>query len=390
MLFFLMPSFATFTRAPSALGLRGAAPALRRFEGRRRFGARMAGVQQLPVAALSFDLETTGLDTDTAEVVQLAVIVANSQRGARFQSLVLPERPIDPGAAAVHGFTREVLVEAGARPFGEVWDELDAWLADTVGTERPLVWAAHNGDRYDRPILNRCVRAALGRLPDTIDSQGRATWVDTLPMARHALPSRKWQGRRGPYTLGSLYADATGGETLEGAHDAMADAQALTTVWRWLVDECGAAAGLVEEAPPAQPGASRFQAHLQALAYSAAQPSWLKPSWLGDQPAPAAKRRPAKAGAAKAAAKAAAGGAAAPGRPLTGTSLQDLPGVGAYMEGRLRSKGIETAEDLEALWVERGRDGAKFLGWMKHSMPGCNAITLARLVKGLQSEFGGK
>lgn len=115
---------------------------------------------ELHVAGLSYDLETTGIGPD-AEIVQIAVHVANSARTEppSFQRLVMPLGAIDPGATAVHGFTRESLEAAGAQQFGTVWGELEEWLQVTLGSERPLVWCAHNGDRFDHPILTRCARA---------------------------------------------------------------------------------------------------------------------------------------------------------------------------------------------------------------------------------------
>ena len=90
-------------------------------------------------AGPAFDLETTGLDTKKAEIVQFAVVVANSQHGAKFSRLVLPRGEIDPEAAAVHGFTHEVLKERGAQPFAESWAECEQWLQETLGSTRPLV-----------------------------------------------------------------------------------------------------------------------------------------------------------------------------------------------------------------------------------------------------------
>ena len=68
---------------------------------------------------------------------------------------------------------------------------------------------------------------------------------DTLPLARRALPGRSGKGS---HTLGRLFedvhGDADGGgggatTTLEGAHDALVDAEALARVWRWLVEVGG-------------------------------------------------------------------------------------------------------------------------------------------------------
>ena len=57
---------------------------------------------------------------------------------------------------------------------------------------------------------------------------------------------------RGGHSLGALYAEATGGGGFDNAHDAMADARALTTVWRWIsaVEAMGSAAvGALTERP---------------------------------------------------------------------------------------------------------------------------------------------
>jgi len=153
-----------------------------------------SAIVELPVAGLAWDLETTGFDTPDkpCEIVQIAIVVANSNHRARYQSLVLPEGPIDPGAASVHKLTREVLLEAGARPLAAVWAECEAWLEKTLGNERPLIWAAHNGDKFDRPILSRCVLKATGRseLPSVL-SAPRASFVDTLVMAKSARAGRR-------------------------------------------------------------------------------------------------------------------------------------------------------------------------------------------------------
>jgi len=154
-----------------------------------------SAIVELPVAGLAWDLETTGFDEPgkPCEIVQIAIVIANSNhRALCFCSLVLPEGPIDAGATAVHGLTREVLLERGARPLAAVWAECEAWLDETLGNYRPLIWAAHNGDRFDRPILSRSVLKATGRseLPSVL-SAPRASFVDTLVMARRAGAGRR-------------------------------------------------------------------------------------------------------------------------------------------------------------------------------------------------------
>ena len=127
---------------------------------------------------------------------------------------------------------------------------------------------------------------------------------------------------RGGHTLSALYAEATGGGGFDNAHDALADARALTTVWRWISSvEMGIAApGAADE----QARTRCFQAELQRLGYEAAAPS--KPRAARGSAA-AAAATPSKAKAVREKAKAAMEKAAeAP--PLSGTApLLDVPGV---------------------------------------------------------------
>ena len=347
--------------------------------------------RQEHVAALAFDLETTGLDTRTNEIVQFAVVVANSQKGLKYQSLVLPEGEIDPGASAVHGLTREMLLASNARPFAEVWKECEDWLEHHLGSDRPLVWAAHNGRGFDVPILTRCVSDSNGPL-----SSPRASFVDTLPMARVALPGRRrGADGLGPHTLGSLFRSATGGATLEGAHDALADAEALAVVWRWLVEEAGADKPSTAWAA-ARGGSTRrspFQDHLQYHGYRMQEV-------LGgaeDEAKPSRARTNGPA-AREARSKTSKGPASPPASDEELQSLMTVPGVGAYLAKRLYGQGIRTYEDLERAWRKIGSRAARSgqashahrrtIGWLRASIPGANVMVLARAAKGMQSEWG--
>ena len=53
-----------------------------------------------------FDLESTGLNVDEDEIVQIAA-VANTQESEEFSVFVLPSVAIDEGASKVHGITRQ-------------------------------------------------------------------------------------------------------------------------------------------------------------------------------------------------------------------------------------------------------------------------------------------
>ena len=142
---------------------------------------------------------------------------------------------------------------------------------------------------------------------------------------------------RGGHSLGALYAEATGGGGFDNAHDAMADARALTTVWRWIsaVEAMGsAAAGAADE----QARTRCFQAELQRLGYATARPLKARAARGGAARAGAARGGAARGGAAAAAAPSkaakgrakakAAGERAAAAPPLSGAaSLLEVPGV---------------------------------------------------------------
>lgn len=365
------------------------------------------------VAALAFDLETTGLDVRTNEIVQIAIVVANSNRGAKFSRLVLPEGRIDPGAAAVHGLTRAHLLEQGAQPFAQVWDECEQWLTDTLGSDtRPVVWAAHNGKGFDRPVLLRCVdelyrQRAAEEAGETAPAQQpsplqlspllrspRAAWIDTLVLARKALPRRsRGSDGLGPHTLSSLYRTASGGRTLEGAHDALADAEALACVWKWLVEHAGADRESTAWAAEGLAGGSEggeddtkgglpspFQAHLQYHGYRLFE-------IFGQQ-----HRTPSRRG------RRAADGntrSASPHRAAAGegqmdaelASLLRVNGVGPVLARRLGAKGIGSYDELQARYERSGRE--KMLGWLTASMPGVDRRVLRKAVKGMSAEWGG-
>ncbi|EOD15328.1 hypothetical protein EMIHUDRAFT_211484 [Emiliania huxleyi CCMP1516] len=295
--------------------------------------------QQEWVAGLAFDLETTGLNTDEAEIVQFACVVANSRRegGASFCEFVMPQCEIDPGASAVTGITKQLLAERGARPFAEVWATFEGWLRETLVSEtRPLVWSAHNGDRFDVPILRRCVRDATGG-PSPLLSEPRAAF---------------------------------------GAHDALVDAEALARVWRWLIEEQGAdaasAAWAASAATAGQPSLAPFQAHLQYRGYG------LEPA---TRTAPAAPSSSGAGDASRAARR--------PSTPRGGDadSLERVAGIGPALSKKLNSKGIGTYDELERAWAQRGRDHRRMLGWLVKSMPGTNRLALAKAVRGMAAEW---
>ena len=162
---------------------------------------------------VAFDLETTGNNVDACEIVEIAgVRVRDGLVVEHFHSLVMPRVPVTPPASAVHGYTEQVLREAGAPFFEQVWPAFRAFVGNDM-----LV--AHNGHWFDFPILRR-MSEGLGGLADV-------TLYDTLPLARELHP--------GSRRLPDL-AEAFGIELLR-AHHGLDDSRALALVFLRLEEE---------------------------------------------------------------------------------------------------------------------------------------------------------
>jgi DNA polymerase III epsilon subunit family exonuclease len=121
------------------------------------------------------DLETTGKDTASCEIVELAAVrVRNGRIVEKFNTLVKPRIPIERGATDTHGI-RETDVATAPR-FDEIWPKFRAFCGDDV-------IVAHNGYEFDFRILTRMAKA-LGKPFDLCT-------YDTLPLARDLFPTSR-------------------------------------------------------------------------------------------------------------------------------------------------------------------------------------------------------
>jgi DNA polymerase III epsilon subunit family exonuclease len=117
---------------------------------------------------VTFDFETTDTDVATCGVVEIgAARVVKGEIVDRFHTLVNPYQPISPGATKVHGYTDADV--APAPHFSALWPQFRAFVGEDV-----LI--AHNGHRFDVPVLRR-LAAGL----DGVDS---IVFYDTLPLVR--------------------------------------------------------------------------------------------------------------------------------------------------------------------------------------------------------------
>jgi DNA polymerase-3 subunit epsilon len=174
-----------------------------------------------PLAA--FDTETTGVDVETDRIVSAAVVVqdAAGTRPRVSRWLVNPGVPVPAGATAVHGLTDEHLQLNGRWP-APVMLEIAETLAEQAAAGRPLV--VMNAP-FDLTILDRELRRHRASSLDR--------WLDSSPLLvldPRVLDKHLDRYRKGRRTLTDLCEHY--GVTLDGAHDAAADALAALDVVR--------------------------------------------------------------------------------------------------------------------------------------------------------------
>jgi DNA polymerase III epsilon subunit family exonuclease len=160
---------------------------------------------------VAFDLETTDLNPATCEIIELgAAKVRDGEVVDTFHSLVRCAGPVSAGATDVHGYSEADLREAPT--LEEIWPD---FLAFAEGS----VLVAHNGHRFDVPVLRRSVE----KFADT----GGLVFFDTLPLARSLF--------RESARLGDLAERF--GIAIDRAHHALDDARALAHVFHGLNEQ---------------------------------------------------------------------------------------------------------------------------------------------------------
>lgn len=176
------------------------------------------------------DTETTGLDTEEDEVVELAAVRCGvGGVVGELERLAMPANPSLWGrleeAAGVHGLTRAKVEAEGVNP--------RVVLAELAAFCEGCFVVGHNLEAYDWPLL----RSEMGRLGVAMPQVlGRA---DTLEIARRMLPLRRFRLADVVKALGCQ---------VRHAHRAMEDV-------RMTVDVLGLLVSKLESGAPARRGA---------------------------------------------------------------------------------------------------------------------------------------
>lgn len=176
-----------------------------------------------------FDLETTGLSTDTDAVIEISALkVVNGEIMAEFSTLVNPCMHIPYMASSVNGITDDMVTEAPK--IEEALKDFIAFIGDSVLVGQNIV-------RFDMKFIQRDVMKYFGK---TLSNK----LVDTLFLAKRYLPNLD------SHSLGALadYYDVS----YDGAHRALADCKITLQVYQCLLKEAenpSQAASVIEVCP---------------------------------------------------------------------------------------------------------------------------------------------
>jgi len=159
------------------------------------------------------DTETTGLDARLGHrIIEIAAVEASGREltGKSLHFYLDPEREIDPGATAVHGFTWDDL--RGKPKFSAVADEVMGFLANA----RVVI---HNAP-FDVAFLDQ----ELIRLRQTPIAKRQFTVTDSLVMAKEKYPGKR-------NSLDSLCDRLGVDNSHRNLHGALLDARLLAEVY---------------------------------------------------------------------------------------------------------------------------------------------------------------
>lgn len=173
-----------------------------------RSKGKKADLSMLPEQFVVLDLETTGLDPMTHEIIEIGAVKVNrdSINHTTFQALIKPSKKVPKEITQITGITQE-MVDSEGEEIGSVLKE----LVDFIGDLRLVTFNAE----FDIAFLKEATKPHGIMIKNPVSC--------ALKMARRAWPGLK------SYRLADL-ANA-GGFTTAGNHRALKDCELTITVY---------------------------------------------------------------------------------------------------------------------------------------------------------------
>lgn len=168
-----------------------------------------ADLSMLPERFVVYDLETTGLNPERHEIIEIGAILVNrdSEEHLTFQALVTPKKRVPKKITELTGITQEMIATDGT-PLGEALSEFREFVGNL-----PLV--AFNAAFDDAFLKAACQSVAADPFANEV--------CCALKLARRAWPGRK------SFRLADLARD--GNLSAEGTHRALGDCRRTMLVY---------------------------------------------------------------------------------------------------------------------------------------------------------------
>jgi DNA polymerase-3 subunit epsilon len=161
-----------------------------------------------------FDIESTGLDVDHDQIIQIALHKVDSDGVTRFLEYCMPDVEIKKEAQEVHGISLEYLQEINAPKFKDIADDILKFIDGCA-------LSGYNIKKFDLPLLEN----EINRTGLEVDLS-QYVIIDVQNMYR----------RYRPHKLVSAFSDLTGSNFDDAAHDAGADVDATIAVCAGIID----------------------------------------------------------------------------------------------------------------------------------------------------------
>lgn len=191
-----------------------------------------------------WDTESTSKDPRKDAIISIGGVLCNFNSYtnkfvpiAEFHTYVSTHKKIDPQAEAIHHINQAQLINQPTFP--EAIEILVTFLRQhQPEPNSELYFVAHNGTAFDNIILYCNFVTNRLDFDDFLSRVHCRGFVDTLKVLKALFKSCKVcelpkdrKTQRVSYALGNCYTSFCNGNILENAHDALADSQALVSIF---------------------------------------------------------------------------------------------------------------------------------------------------------------
>lgn len=168
---------------------------------------------------LYYDLETTGLDINIINILQLCILNTD---GTLYKNIYIYPPDNNYGPIEIHNITEQKIQANNGIQLEQLKDELN----ELLNTKQNIYWVAYNNFCFDQLVLEIYLKKNNINIP--------STWyfVDLYPPIVKLYPNLKYNGG---YKLSNVYKNICENIEIINFHDALNDTIALYNIHKELI-----------------------------------------------------------------------------------------------------------------------------------------------------------